>query len=343
AQRRGQSLDFSFLDRPAGFRIAGSTFRPSDTIFEALLVGVKNTLLVAGVGIVLAMMLGLVVGIARLSTNWLVARVAMIYVEAIRNIPLLVIIFFWSAAVILKMPRIDDPATLPGLILSNRGLWIPWFVGRERFRPFLALLLIAFLVAAVVWVWRTRRSETTGLPHRRLTWSVVVFVGIALVSYVALGDPVVGTLPQRSGRAITGGFTILPSFAALLAALVVYTASHIGEIVRGSIQAVAKGQTEAALALGFSPTQRLRLVILPQAFRVATPQLANQFLNLTKNSSLGIAVAYAELMTLAQVSIANGSPAPQTIAILMLFYLAMSLSIAALTNVVNRRLDWAAR
>jgi general L-amino acid transport system permease protein len=261
--RIGQSLDFSFLKESAGFRIAGTDFRSSDTVLESLLVGVKNTLMVSGAGIVLAMILGLVIGIARLSTNWLVAKAAAVYVETIRNIPLLVIIFFWSAAVILKLPRIADASTLGPFSLSNRGLVMPWF---------------------------------------------------------------------------GGDITVRPDFAALLAGLVVYTASHIAEIVRGSVQAVQRGQDEAAQALALSGFQRMWFVVLPQAFRIALPQLANQFLNLTKNSSLGIAVAYAELMTIAQINIANRAPAPQAIAILMAFYLAMSLTIAGITNLMNKRL-----
>jgi general L-amino acid transport system permease protein len=262
--RIGQSLDLGFLGERAEIRIAGTDFRSSDSVLESLIVGIKNTLRVSVVGIVLATVLGTLVGIGRLSTNWLVARAAAVYVETIRNIPLLVIIFFWSAAVVLKLPRISNAIEFGPFTLSNRGLVLPWFGGDTSIRP---------------------------------------------------------------------------EFAALLAGLVVYTASHIAEVVRGSILAVPKGQSEAALAVGLSGTQRLRLVVLPQATRIALPQLANQFLNLTKNSSLGIAVAYPDIMTMGQINVANRAPAPQTFAIIMAFYLAISLTITTGTNAWSRRLS----
>lgn len=336
---QGLRTDYGFLDRPAGVRIAGADFRSSQPVREALLVGAKNTLLVSLVGIVMASVLGVVVGVARLSTNWLVARVAAFYVESLRNIPVLVIIVFWSAAVILKLPTIDEAVVwLGGVVLSNRGLWIPWFEPGEGMGAYWVVLGAGLVAAAGFVRRRTRAFEATGKPHHRVLWGTATFSVFAMAGYVLLGSPFTISVPELTGRRVIDGTAVSPEYAALLLGLVVYTASHIAEIVRGSILAVPKGQIEAATAVALSPTQRLRLVVLPQAFRVALPPLANQYLNLTKNSSLGIAVAYAELTALTFILIASGNPAPQAISIMMLVYLAFSLTISVVTNLVNRRL-----
>lgn len=338
---QGIRTDYGFLDRPAGFRIAESGFSPSQPVLDAILVGMKNTILVSLLGIVLATAIGVVVGIARLSTNLLVRRAASFYVESLRNIPVLVIIIFWSTAVILKLPSIRSPIRLPGAILSNRGLRLPWTEGRPGLGAYWIVLLVAAGAAAAVAVWRTRRFDATGSPHHRAAFATATLLAGAIAGYVALGGPFTVTAPQLDGLRVTGGTSVSPEYAALLLGLVVYTASHIAEIVRGSIQAVHRGQTEAATAVGLSAFQRLRLVVLPQAFRVAIPPLANQYLNLTKNSSLGIAVAYAEITAVTFIAIGNASPAPQAISIMMLIYLGLSLAISGAANLVNRRLQLA--
>lgn len=341
-RRQGLPTSFSFLDRPAGFRIFGTDFRSSDPVRDAIFVGLKNTVLVSVVGIALATLLGVLVGIARLSSNWLVRKAAALYVQSLRNIPLLVIIVFWSIAVILRLPRIDGALEWSGLlVLSNRGLWVPWPHGRPGLGAFLLLVTVAAAAALGVAWWRTRRFERTGAPHHRAAWALAVAVGGAVVAFLVLGRPVALSFPHRTGRSIVGGSALGPDYAALLVGLVLYTATHIAEVVRGSILAVPRGQADAAVALGLSAFDRLRYVVLPQAFRVAVPPLANQYLNLTKNSSLAIAVGYAELMTITQIVIGNANPAPQAIAILMACYLALSLAIAAATNLVNRRLQLA--
>jgi general L-amino acid transport system permease protein len=339
-ERLGFRTDFRYLRQPAGFAIADSDFRSSQNVFQALLVGAKNTAKVAFLGILLATILGVVVGIARLSTNWLVRRTAALYVESLRNIPVLIIIIFWWAGVLLRLNPLDEAGNIFGIVsLSNRGLVLPWVERTGGIGVFLAVIAVTLVAVAVVAVWRTRRFDATGEPHRRVLWgSGVLLLGL-VVGYLASGQPYELSLPERERFGTIGGFRLSPEFGALLIALVLYTASHIAEIVRGSILAVSGGQSEAANALGLTGFQRLRYVVLPQAFRVSVPPMANQYLNLTKNSSLGIAIGYYEMTRITGISISQGGPAPQAILVLMLFYLGFSLFIAAVTNLINRRLE----
>jgi general L-amino acid transport system permease protein len=204
---------------------------------------------------------------------------------------------------------------------------------------FLGVLGTGLVVAGLIWWWRTRVSERTGEPHHRALWATGVFLVFAVAGYLILDRPFTISLPRLEGRRIAGGFSALGSFMAVMAALVLYTASHVAEIVRGSIQAVPKGQTEAAEALALRSFQRLRFVVLPQAFRIAVPPMINQFLNFVKNTSLALAVGYAEITRIVRQTIGNGQPAPQLILLLMLAYLAFSIVISVVANVVNRRLQ----
>jgi general L-amino acid transport system permease protein len=335
----GLPTGFGFLDGPAGVDIRDSSFRPSQPIRDAIRVGFVNTVRVAFVGILLATIIGMLVGIARLSTNWLVRRAAAFYVESLRNIPVLVIIVFVYTAVVLKLPPISLAAEWFGLVVfSNRGLVVPWGDGQANVGTYLTLLGAGLLLAVLVGVWRTRRFDRTGQPHHRVLWGVIVVVIVAAAGYAALGDPIAITIPTRDGRVVEGGISLGPEYAALLIALVLYTASHIAEIVRGSILAVPRGQTEAAQAIALSGFQRMRYVVLPQALRIMVPPLANQYLNLTKNSSLAVVIGYFDLTRVTGQIIANGNPAPQMISILMACYLALSLLISLVTNIVNRSL-----
>ena len=338
-RRLGIETGFDFLDQPAGFAIPDSDFRSSQSVQDAILQGARTTLVVALTGIVLATLLGIVVGVARLSPNWLVRRAAALYVESFRNVPVLLIIVFLYLAVFLRLPPIGRAVEwVDVFVLSNRGLVVPSLRATGSTGPFLAALALALVAAAAVWIWRTRRFDATGEPHHRVLWAAGVLVAVAGVGFLAAGRPYGLSLPERGDLGVEHGFRLGPEYSALLFGLVLYTASHIAEIVRGSLLAVARGQAEAADALGLSPFQRLRLVVLPQAFRIMIPPLANQYLNLTKNSSLGIAISVYEVTKVTRVSIAQGSPAPQAIAILMLVYLVISLAIALVTNLVNRRL-----
>lgn len=339
---QGLPTGFGFLDQPTGFDIRGADdFRPSQPIRDALLVGYANTIRVAVVGIALATIIGVLLGVARLSSNWLIRKAAAVYVEAIRNTPVLLIIaFLYFAVVLAALPGISDAVSIFGaMILSTRGIWMVWGEATQPLGPFLAVLGVALAVAVVLGIWRTRKFDETGTPHHRVLWGLGAVLVIGGIGYVALGAPVEVTMPTREGRLVTGGIELQPTYGALLAGLVIYTASHIAEIVRGSIQAVPKGQTEAAQSIALTGFQRMRYVILPQAARIAVPPLASQYLNLTKNSSLAILVGYVELTRVSLTAIGNANPAPQSVAILALGYLVLSLVISAMANIVNRTLE----
>ncbi len=217
---------------------------------------------------------------------------------------------------------------------------IPWATAQDTSGTYSIVLGVGILASIVVWVWRTRVFDTTGHPHHRFLWGTGTFLLFAIVGFVALGTPLTLSRPEVvNNRFIEGGYQTVAPYVAVLVALVIYTASHVAEIVRGSIQAVPKGQTEAANALALSNFQRLRFVVLPQAFRIAIPPLINQFLNFTKNTSLSLAVAYSEITLVVFQAIGNANPAPQLIVILMGAYLLFSLSISLLINILNRRLQ----
>ena len=335
----GITTSFGYLDRPGGFDIRDSDYRPTQPVRAAIVVGFVNTIRVSAVGIFLALVIGSLIGIARLSQNWMLRKTAALYVETLRNIPVLVLIIFMYSAVILQLPAITQAARVLGLgVFSNRAVGLPWVEAAGDAAAYLGVLLAGLVAAVAVALVRTRRFDETGQPHHRLAWGLGLFAVVAAVGFLALGGPVRPTFPALEGRLIIGGVQLAPAFAALLTALTLYTASHIAEIVRGSIQAVPKGQTEAANAIALSSFQRLRYVILPQAFRIAVPPLSNQFLNLTKNSSLAAFIGFPEMVTITNTIISNGNPAPQSITILMAAYLVLSLTISLVANIVNRRL-----
>lgn len=337
---RGIRTDFGFLDQRAGFAILGSEFRSSQSIQDALIVGVQMTLRVAIIGMVVALVLGVIVGVARLSTNWLLRRAAGAYVEILRNVPPLVLIVFFYFGVITRLPGITEPHEPGGVaILSNRSLWVPWVRVDEGATGFLLALGLGVVAAIVVGIWRTRRFDATGQPHHRALYGLLVFVAIGVIAWLLLDRPTELSVPVRDGRRVEGGAQLYPEYGALLISLVLYTSSFIAEIIRGAIQAVPRGQVEAASALGLRWFDRLRYVILPQALRIATPATGNEFLNLTKNVSLGVAIAFPELLRVARIAIGNGHPAPQLVFISLGGYLVLSLIISFLVNVANRRLQ----
>jgi general L-amino acid transport system permease protein len=338
--RLGIRRDYGFLDQSAGFTILGSDFRSTGTIREALWVGFQNTLRVALLGIVLALVLGIVVGVMRLSSNWLVRRTASIYVELLRNIPPLVLIIFFYLGVLATLPGIGDAAT-PGdlAVISNRGVWVPWVDLGEGAGAFYLAVVAAIAVAMAVAAWRKRVHDHTGAPHHRVLWAGGTLLVLLALAYGAIDPPVTLTVPTLDGRVVDGGALLYPEYFALLISLVLYTSSFIAEIVRGSIQAVPRGQVEAADALGLPWFDRLRLVVLPQALRIATPATGNEFLNLAKNVSLGVVIAYPEILRVGRQAIGNGQPAPQILFIVLAAYLALSLLLSAVVNLVNRRLQ----
>jgi len=333
---------FDFLGREAGFEIGESPFilySAADSYGRALLVGLLNTIRVAVIGIVLATILGTLVGLARLSTNWLLARIAGVYVEVIRNVPLLVQLFFWYVVITENLPGPRDAANpLTGVFLSNRGIAMPGVDAHPVYWwmliAFIAGLVIAWLVAR----WARARQARTGQPFASFWAGCGIALGLPLAVFLAAGAPLKLDVPQLSGFNFQGGVVMTPEYATLLIGLVAYTAAFIGEIVRAGIVAVHRGQVEAANALGLSRRMTLRLVVLPQALRVIIPPLTSQYLNITKNSSLAVAIGYPDIVSIANTSINQNGQAIEGIAIIMAVYLTVSLSISAFMNWYNKRI-----
>ncbi len=336
-------LDQDFLRQRAGFGIKETSFgldySANDSYGEAYVIGLFNTVRVAVLGIFLATAVGLVAGVARLSRNWLVSRVATVYVETFRNVPLLVQLIFWFTAVILRLPTIGNSIDIFGIaFISNRAVALPWANPGAGFGLWLLFVLLASAVAVGVWVSRARREENTGIPSYPWWWAAATFAVIAIVAFFATGLPLSFDGPALGERAYSGGLELSPEFTALVVGLVLYTGTFIAEVVRGSILAIPKGQTEAAAALGLNTLQRLRYVILPQAMRIMIPPLTNQYLNLTKNSSLAVAVAFPDLFQVSRVTINQTGQAVPIIGLVMLTYLTMSLLISLAMNTLNSRL-----
>ena len=332
---------FGFLDNTAGFDISQTliAYSSSTSSFgRAFWVGLLNTLLVAGLGIVLATVLGFSVGIARLSRNWLLARLAGGYVELIRNVPLLLQILFWYNAVLKSLPELRSSLTLPGgVFLNNRGLFLP----RPEFAPGFRYVMVALLlgvVAAVFLGFRARRRrEQTGEAARVWPYAVALIFGLPALVFELTGGPLSLSFPNVGRFNVMGGVEILPEFAALLLALTLYTAAFIAEVVRAGILAVSPGQTEAAQALGLPPRTTLRLVVVPQAMRVIVPPLTSQYLNLIKNSSLAVAIGYPDLVQVFTGSVLNiTGQAVEVVAITMAVYLTISLVTSLLMNLYGQ-------
>jgi general L-amino acid transport system permease protein len=339
--QRGLSFEFGFLEQTAGFEIGESPipYQATDTYAQAFVVGLLNTLFISVLGILLATVLGVVVGVARLSPNWLVNRVAAGYVELIRNTPLLVQLFILYFAVLSQLPAVRDSIALPGSIfLNQRGLFVPGPQLTAMAAPWLALVAAGVVAVVVAWAFARRREAASRSSYHLRAIGLLAFAVVAVAGWIVLA-PVTFDLPVLGRFNFTGGLALSSSFTALLVGLVIYTAAFIGEVVRGGIQAVRRGQLEAARALGLSERQILRLVIFPQALRVIVPPLTSQYLNLTKNSSLAIAVGYPDVFKIG-VTMANqtGQPVP-VIALVMGTYLTISLATSLLMNVYNRRVQ----
>lgn len=338
---RGLVNNFDFLNNESGFEIGEGLipYKPSDTYARAFMVGVLNSLQVSVVGIFLATILGFVIGVARLSTNWLINRIASAYIEIIRNTPLLVQLVFIYFGVFVKLPPVRDSIELvPGSVwASQRGLYMPRPIPSATLLPWLVSIAIGVVVAIVLWkimVRRTRSPLAAGIS------ALAAVILIPVVGWFAVGSvPFTLEFPEHGRFNFTGGMALSPEFSALLTGLVLYTAGFIAEVVRGGIQAVRPGQIEAARALGLGELQILQLVIFPQAMRVIVPPLTSQYLNLAKNSSLAIAIGFPDLFAVGS-TIANqtGQPVP-VIVLVMATYLAMSLFTSLLMNIYNRRVQ----
>lgn len=339
-ERRGIASGFDFLSSTAGFGILMHLIDYSEesSYGTAFLVGLLNTLLVSAIGVVFATVLGFTLGICRLSRNWLVSRVAATYVEVIRNIPLLLQIFFWYFAILVPLPFPRQSIEIAGVFfLNNRGLQFP----APIFMPGFWVIQMAFLIAIVTVIllirWAARRRELTGRRFHSFYASIGILMVAPLIAAIITGFPVSWDIPQLKGFNFEGGLVLIPEFGALLVALSVYTAAFIGETVRAGIQSVSQGQIEAAYSLGLKPAQTLRLVIVPQALRVIIPPLTSQYLNLTKNSSLAVAIAYPELVSVFAGTVLNQTgQAIEVIAMTMAVYLTISLLISLFMNWYNR-------
>jgi general L-amino acid transport system permease protein len=345
-QTRGFATGWAFLDREAGFAIGESMipFGPENTYARAVFVGILNTLRVAVIGIVLATILGTIIGIGRLSKNALVSKVCSVYVEFIRNLPLLVQLFFWWALFQDNLPGPRQALELlPGVFASNRGIKIP--VPAEHWIH--AWMGVAFLVAIVgsyfMSGWAKARQAATGEQFPVTLATIGLLVGLPFVVWLLGGAPITMEWPVLRGFNFQGGLTATPEFAALLIGLVTYTAGFIAEIVRAGILAVPNGQTEAASALGLRRGPMLKLVILPQALRVIIPPMTSQFLNLTKNSSLAVAIGYPDLVSIINTTLNQTGQAIEGIAMIMAAYLTVSLSISVFMNWYNKRIAFKER
>ena len=333
---------FGFLEQTAGFGVSQSLipYNETDSYGRVFLVGLLNTLLVAGLGIVFATVLGFVIGIARLSPNWLVARIAGGYVELVRNLPLLFQILFWYLAVLGTLPGPRQSFSLfGGLYVNNRGIFMPGPVFAPGAQYVALAAVVALVLVLAVRSWARRRQDRTGQTFPMFGVGLGLLIGLPLVALLATGFPVQFDFPQLRGFNFVGGMRLLPEFVALLVALTTYTAAFIAEVVRAGILAISRGQTEAAYALGLRRSLMLRLIVVPQALRVIIPPLTNQYLNLTKNSSLAVAIGYPDLFAVfAGTALNQTGQAIEIIAITMAVYLSLSLATSALMNWYNARI-----
>jgi general L-amino acid transport system permease protein len=336
SERGNIPTGFDYLDQPANFPIPGSDFGQRQAVRDALVEGLQNTLRLAITGIVLATVLGVLIGIARLSENFILRNAAKVYVEFVRNVPLLgILVLFYLAVVLNVFPAPDESWELgPLAVLNVRGSSVFWYEGSSW--KFVVTVLAALVAAWIAARWRRRVADRTGRPARSGLYALAIGAVVLVAVWVALG--LGATAPELDGRRVTGGITMTPEYFAALAALVIYTASHVAEIVRGSIQAVPRGQGEAADALALSGFQRMWFVVLPQSMRIAVPPIGNQYLNLTKNTSLAAVFSFPELTKITGLTVANRSPAVPSYALLLAIYLVLSLVISFFVNVVNRRL-----
>jgi len=340
--QRGLLPSFHFLKLTAGFDIGEHSieYSRSSTYGRALLVGILNTIQVSLLGIVFATILGIIVGVARLSTNYLINKLASIYIEIIRNVPLLVLLVFWYTGFFLKFPRLKEAYIwFNSVYVSNRGIAIPWGIPTETYHSYLWLLLVSAIIAGIA-AWRMHvYGERTGRPPLIIVWAPLIFLALAILSWFVLPKaPLSISLPEMQKLRTTGGKELTPEFMALFSGLVFYTAAFIGEVVRAGIQSVSKGQVEAARALGLTTFQTLRLVVFPQALRVIVPPLTSQYLNLTKNSSLAVFIGYPDLYSVSGTIHNQTGRAVEVTVLMMGTYLIFSLITSLFMNWYNKKI-----
>jgi len=346
-RQRGMPLTYNFLKEPAGFPISEShiPYEPTMSFGRAFLVGVINTLLVSVLGIIFSTILGLIVGLARLSTNWLVSRIALAFIEFNRNIPLLVLLFLLYFGVFSKMPAVKESIALPGPIFMNqRGLYLSWPRLTDTGGIFLGFLLAGVVLASIAWNVLRRIRERAGRETYFGWVSLAIFIFMPVIGwFISGGSPLRLDVPVLQGFNFQGGLRLTPEFSTMLIGLTIYTAAFIAEVIRGGILAVRKGQVEAARALGLRSNQVLGLIVIPQALRVVIPPLISQYLNLAKNSSLALTIGFQELFAVGKITINQAGRAVPVFVMVMATYLVMSLLTSVILNIYNRRVQFIER
>jgi general L-amino acid transport system permease protein len=339
-KKQNIATGFGFLHKTSSFEIGESliSYSAASSYGRALIVGALNTLYVSSIGVIITIIMGAIIGVARLSTNWLVSKLAAIYIEVFQDIPVLLQLFFWYSLFYTTLPTPRNALhPLPGVILCNRG--VTFTVPKSD--PAYGYMAIAFLVGCVIVYllrrWATKRRDRTGALFPVFRVSIGVLVALPLATWWLAGAPTALSTPKLVGFNFTGGKNLSPEFIALLLGLVLYTAAFVAEVVRAGIQSVSKGQTEAAMALGLRPGMVLNLVILPQALRVIIPPLTSQMLNLTKNSTLAVAIGYPDFVSVANTTINQTGQAIEGVSLIMVLYLIFSLLTSAIMNWYNKK------
>ena len=339
-QRQKIATGFGFLHKEASFEIGESLipYSAANTYGHALVVGVLNTIKVAFIGIILTIILGTIIGMARLSSNWLLSKLAAIYVEIMQDTPVLLQLFFWYAIFYETLPPPRE-AISPGagIFLSNRGVAFTIPEGHPAHLYMCIAFVIGCVVAYCIRRWAKRRQEKTGKTFPAFWTGLAIVFGFPFFTWLAFGAPMKLNAPKLAGFNFEGGMIVSPEFIALLTGLVLYTAAYVSEVVRAGIQSVGKGQREAAMSIGLRPVSVLKLVVLPQALRVIIPPLTSQMLNLTKNSSLAVAIGYPDFVSVANTTINQTGQSIEGVALIMAVYLSFSLSTSAFMNWYNKR------
>lgn len=339
--RSNTASGYDFLYGRSGFDIGDTliAYSSNSTYGRAIMVGFLNTLLVAAVGIVTATIIGFIIGLGRLSHNWLIAKLCTVYVEVFRNIPPLLVIFFWYSGVLRALPNVRDSLEMPfNIFLNNRGLIFPKPIWGEGAWLVAASVVVAIIASIGIYQWASNRQSKTGQQFPVIWTGVALVIGLPLLTFLALGSPLTFDIPVAGRFNLTGGGTVLPEFFALYLALSFYTAAFIAEIIRAGIRGVPKGQTEASTALGLQPNMTTRLVVVPQAMRIIIPPLTSQYLNLTKNSSLGVAIGYPELVSTGGTTMNQTGQAIEIVSIWIIVYLSISLGTSLLMNWFNAKM-----
>ncbi len=331
---------FSFLQKESSFEIGESLipYSAASTYARALLVGALNTIKVAFIGIVITILLGTIIGVARLSTNWLLSKLAGIYIEVMQDIPILLQLFFWYAIFYETMPS-PEQALNPGagIYLSNRGVAFTILQAHPAHKYILLAFVVGCVIVYLIRRWARKRQEKTGQIFPTFRFGLAIVFGLPFITWLAFGTPLKMDPPKFVGFNFVGGLMVSPEFIALLMGLILYTAAFVAEVVRAGIQSVSKGQKEAAMSIGLRPTLVLNLVILPQALRVIVPPLTSQMLNLTKNSSLAVAIGYPDFVSVANTTINQTGQSIEGVALIMAVYLFFSLSTSVFMNWYNKR------